>query len=202
MEIFGIGLPELLLIAVVVLVFVGPERLPETARTIGKGVADFRRAIEPARGAWRDLTSEITSVGSEVSGTVRTIGATTAGSSNGARAPIKPPRQGEVITAIPSDNPWNMHPIMQNMTEEERANFMADGTIPPHIQSEMEARASAESALHPYAPEIVDLDYPTPHEKPSPKPTTNQALEDISYREPTARTLKQSSGDEPAVEPD
>jgi hypothetical protein len=79
---------------------------------------------------------------------------------------------------------------------------MADGTIPPHIQAEMEARSSAESAVHPYAPEIVDLDYPTPHEKPSPKLAAVQPLEDISYPVPTARTVRQSLGDETPVEPD
>jgi TatA/E family protein of Tat protein translocase len=184
-ELFGIGLPELLLIVVVVLVFVGPERLPETARTIGKGIADFRRAIEPARGAWRDLTSEITSVGNEVTGTVRTIGNSTTSGPNGTRATIKAPRQGDVATAIPSDNPWSVHPIMNNMTFEERSTFMAEGTIPPHIQAEMAARGSAESSTQAYAPEIVDLDYPMPHAKlpHKPLPTPSQPLEEISYPE-------------------
>ena len=41
---FGIGMPELLVIMVVALVVLGPKRLPEVARSLGKGLAEFRRA--------------------------------------------------------------------------------------------------------------------------------------------------------------
>ncbi len=41
---FGIGLPELLVIMVVALIVLGPKRIPEVARTLGKGLAEFRRA--------------------------------------------------------------------------------------------------------------------------------------------------------------
>src|SRR5262245_25588722 len=40
---FGIGMPELLVILVVALVVLGPQRLPELARTLGKAMAEFRR---------------------------------------------------------------------------------------------------------------------------------------------------------------
>jgi sec-independent protein translocase protein TatB len=40
---FGIGMPELMVILVVALVVLGPKRLPEVARTIGKAVSEFRR---------------------------------------------------------------------------------------------------------------------------------------------------------------
>jgi Tat protein translocase TatB subunit len=40
---FGIGFPELIVILVVALIVLGPKRLPEAARTIGKAVAEFRR---------------------------------------------------------------------------------------------------------------------------------------------------------------
>jgi Tat protein translocase TatB subunit len=43
MELFGIGLPELLLIMVLALVVVGPERLPEVASQVGRTVADLKR---------------------------------------------------------------------------------------------------------------------------------------------------------------
>ncbi|MGH9885862.1 MAG: TatA/E family twin arginine-targeting protein translocase [bacterium] len=41
---FGVGMPELLLIMVVALLVLGPKRLPEIARSLGKGMAEFRRA--------------------------------------------------------------------------------------------------------------------------------------------------------------
>lgn len=40
---FGIGMPELVVIMVVALVVLGPKRLPEVARTLGKAMAEFRR---------------------------------------------------------------------------------------------------------------------------------------------------------------
>ncbi len=41
---FGIGMPELMVILVVALVVLGPKRLPEVAKALGKGLAEFRRA--------------------------------------------------------------------------------------------------------------------------------------------------------------
>ena len=41
---FGIGMPELMVIMVVALIVLGPKRLPEVARALGKGLAEFRRA--------------------------------------------------------------------------------------------------------------------------------------------------------------
>jgi len=57
--VFGIGLPEMLIIGLVALVVLGPDRLPEAARNLGKTIADIRRATEPARSAWTDMTTEI-----------------------------------------------------------------------------------------------------------------------------------------------
>lgn len=40
---FGLGAGELILIAVVALLFVGPDKLPAAAKAIGKGIRDLRR---------------------------------------------------------------------------------------------------------------------------------------------------------------
>ena len=43
---FGIGFQELLIIAVVALLIVGPKKLPDLAKTLGKGFHDFRKATD------------------------------------------------------------------------------------------------------------------------------------------------------------
>ncbi|MGH7846725.1 MAG: twin-arginine translocase TatA/TatE family subunit [Candidatus Binatia bacterium] len=43
---FGIGMPELLVILGLALILLGPKRLPEIARALGKGMSEFRRATD------------------------------------------------------------------------------------------------------------------------------------------------------------
>lgn len=40
---FGIGGPELLIIVVVALIVIGPKKLPEMMKGLGKGIAEFKR---------------------------------------------------------------------------------------------------------------------------------------------------------------
>ncbi|HYD49743.1 MAG TPA: twin-arginine translocase TatA/TatE family subunit, partial [Terriglobales bacterium] len=47
---------ELLVILVVALIVLGPERLPEVARAIGKGLAELRRATSGLTDELRDVT--------------------------------------------------------------------------------------------------------------------------------------------------
>ena len=41
---FGIGTPELIVILIVALIVLGPKRLPEVARTLGKSLGELRKA--------------------------------------------------------------------------------------------------------------------------------------------------------------
>jgi Tat protein translocase TatB subunit len=56
---FGIGMPELLLILAVALIVLGPKRLPEIARALGKGMAEFRRATDELKDELGRLEDEI-----------------------------------------------------------------------------------------------------------------------------------------------
>jgi len=46
---FGIGPQELIVILVIGLLVLGPKRLPEIARSLGKGLTEFRRASNDLR---------------------------------------------------------------------------------------------------------------------------------------------------------
>ena len=47
----GIGFPELAVILVVALLVFGPRKLPELARSLGRGLTEFRRAQSELRGS-------------------------------------------------------------------------------------------------------------------------------------------------------
>lgn len=42
---FNLGFGEVVLIAIVALVVLGPDKLPDTARALGKAMREFRRAL-------------------------------------------------------------------------------------------------------------------------------------------------------------
>ncbi len=43
---FGIGLTEIIIILVVALLVVGPKKLPELAKTLGRSLAEFRKTAD------------------------------------------------------------------------------------------------------------------------------------------------------------
>ena len=56
---FGIGTEELLLILVIALVVLGPERMPKLARDLGRMVGDFRRTSDDLRNEFLNADSII-----------------------------------------------------------------------------------------------------------------------------------------------
>jgi Tat protein translocase TatB subunit len=51
---FGIGMPELILIGVVALLVVGPKKLPDLAKTLGKGLNEFRKTATDVTDGLKD----------------------------------------------------------------------------------------------------------------------------------------------------
>jgi len=51
---FGIGMPELLLVLALALIVIGPSKLPDIARALGKGLAEFRRATDELKHSFNE----------------------------------------------------------------------------------------------------------------------------------------------------
>lgn len=49
---FGLGLSEIIFIAILALIFIGPKQLPEVARTVGRFLNDLKRSTS-------ELTDEL-----------------------------------------------------------------------------------------------------------------------------------------------
>lgn len=53
---FGIGMTELLLIGALALMVLGPKKLPDLARALGKGFAEFKRATDEFKNTLQEET--------------------------------------------------------------------------------------------------------------------------------------------------
>ena len=56
---FGIGLPEMIIIAIVALIFIGPDKLPGVLRSIGKGLVELKRATSDVRSTVQEEMQKI-----------------------------------------------------------------------------------------------------------------------------------------------
>jgi sec-independent protein translocase protein TatA len=59
----SIGMPELILIFVIALIVFGPKKLPEIGKSLGKGLAEFKRASDDLK---QNIQKEVDSLQAEV----------------------------------------------------------------------------------------------------------------------------------------
>jgi sec-independent protein translocase protein TatA len=59
MNVFGIGLPEMILILVIALLVFGPKKLPEIGRSLGKAIRGFQDASKEFENEFKREAQEI-----------------------------------------------------------------------------------------------------------------------------------------------
>ncbi|MBO6536282.1 MAG: twin-arginine translocase TatA/TatE family subunit [Balneolaceae bacterium] len=55
----GIGAPEIIIVAIFVLVFFGAKRIPELARGLGQGIKEFRQASKDIKKEIEESSKDI-----------------------------------------------------------------------------------------------------------------------------------------------
>ena len=69
---FGIGLPELIIIMVIALIIIGPSKLPDLARALGKGMAEFKKATQEIKDSL-DVDQDFQDIRNDLSDTVSSL---------------------------------------------------------------------------------------------------------------------------------
>jgi sec-independent protein translocase protein TatA len=50
----SLGMPEIIVIFILALIVFGPRKLPELGKTIGKGLAEFKKASNELKNTWEE----------------------------------------------------------------------------------------------------------------------------------------------------
>jgi len=104
-----LGTTEMLVIAVVALIIFGPRRLPEIGRTVGKSLAEFKRASEDFKRTW-EREVEIDRIESDLRADVAGAGAASPALGAGA---MDVPGGAAAIAAAPAtgEDEWEARTI-------------------------------------------------------------------------------------------
>ncbi|HUK66015.1 MAG TPA: twin-arginine translocase TatA/TatE family subunit [Anaeromyxobacteraceae bacterium] len=92
---FGLGMGEILIILVLALILLGPQKLPDAAKQLGKGLREFRKATDDLKAQFENELYSSDSTGSKPSAKPSLVEAppeagtpaSAAGAAEGAEAP-------------------------------------------------------------------------------------------------------------------
>ena len=128
----SLGSTELVFILVMALVFFGPRKLPQISRSLGKNLAEFRRASEDFKRTWdREVTLEDgpAANGSALPGQSSILDPETAGSLQAPKIATLPPDQAIARHALGSDP---LHSSDKTDIASDRSDFEGVTDEPKH----------------------------------------------------------------------
>ena len=74
---FGIGMPEMLLILAIALIVIGPKKLPDLAKSLGRALREFKKATSELKESLeiddelKDVKKSFTDIGSDIKGSIK-----------------------------------------------------------------------------------------------------------------------------------
>ena len=136
---FGIGFQEMLIILVVVLIFFGPKRLPDLAKSLGKGIAEFKKASEEVRKGIDDAVREESEAGTP-----------------------KPPEDLSSYGKAPGTAPAPEEPVLPESAPQTDVPSTVSGAPPDNPPEEPAPATGAPVTAEGAAPGTATLDAPVP----------------------------------------
>jgi Tat protein translocase TatB subunit len=106
--VFGIGMTELMVILVLGLLVLGPKRLPDLARSLGRGLAEFRRASNDMRREFLDVAEDAKIDPLDLGAT--DLAAEASDQEPGAKEPLVQPSDDPEPEPEPADQPGETPP--------------------------------------------------------------------------------------------
>ena len=70
---FGIGLPEMIVIFVVALLVVGPDKLPDLARSLAKGLFELKKTLNEVKGSFAEEERAVREVKDDLKNTASAL---------------------------------------------------------------------------------------------------------------------------------
>jgi sec-independent protein translocase protein TatA len=159
---FGIGMPELMVIFVIALIVIGPAKLPELARSLGKTLAEFKRATDDFKWKMEEearAVEEKERIAKEVAAREEALKAEAAKT---AAAPVETHHQEAAATAgIPQTETSSLEPVAVTALQASPADQLVAGapgevgSKPAPVQHSVDARTmtrTAEVSVKPVEP--------------------------------------------------
>ena len=132
----SLGSTELIFILAIALIFFGPRKLPQLARSMGKGLTEFRRASDDFKRTWEREVALETARSDDNSMLEAEIDATYEGSQTVDTPPAET-TEPELVTADP-ELVVPREDVVQATTEAvpEAAEIPAEPTQPEHVRKQ------------------------------------------------------------------
>jgi sec-independent protein translocase protein TatB len=164
---FGIGGSEILVILIVALIFLGPEKLPDAATKISKGIRELRRQTREVQQTIENDT--------EIGGAIRDL-------KSALRGDELRPKVRKVLA-----------PVTDEL--EGAANTLKDATKPdePKTEPKTEPVAAAPVEAEPKETRVLPPDAGEPHDPDAPAPTAEDDAELAKLIKPASGTVAKAA---------